>query len=198
MATEGPCPASGVDYAVEIGPSCFGAVSLPRPYCSLRYEFQPASVCRDRPGVLKQHGGSNKVRSASSDAYGACVCTTLTPCASSPGCLQMSLYLANNNNGGELDIQFSGKFLQAKDDLDVIAIFDGSCFRLEQLCGQIKAKCVLAAGAATLPVACMCMWSTSAAPSNGLTHLTAATLLPSCTQLCTLRHNTVRCTWTYS
>lgn len=74
----------------------------------------------------------------------------LTPCASSPGRLQMSLYLANNNNGGELDIQFSGKFLQAKDDLDVIAIFDGSCFRLEQLCGQIKAKCVLAAGAAAL------------------------------------------------
>ena len=159
MATEGPRPASGVDYAVEIGPSCFGAVSLPRPYCSLRYEFQPASVCRDRPGVLKQHGGSNKVRWLVATHTSVHM---LTPCASSPGRLQMSLYLANNNNGGELDIQFSGKFLQAKDDLDVIAIFDGSCFRLEQLCGQIKAKCVLCCWrCSALSVACM--WSTSAA-----------------------------------
>jgi hypothetical protein len=52
---------------------------------------------------------------------------------------QVSLYLPNNNNG-DLDINFSGKQETAKDDLDALLIFDGNCFRLEQLSGQIKTR----------------------------------------------------------
>ena len=53
----------------------------------------------------------------------------------------MSLHLANTSNG-DLDASFAGKFEPARDDMDALLIFDGTSFRMEQVAGQIKTRCV--------------------------------------------------------
>lgn len=51
----------------------------------------------------------------------------------------MSVHLPNNNNG-DLDVLLSGKFEPSRDELDCIAVFDGTGFRLEVLAGQMATR----------------------------------------------------------
>eukprot|EP00955_Chlamydomonas_euryale_P009826 105483-Chlamydomonas_euryale.AAC.1 len=55
----------------------------------------------------------------------------------------MSLYLSQqggSNGAGELEATFRGAYEAARDDLDVVAIFDGGGFRLERIAGHFKMK----------------------------------------------------------
>ncbi len=125
-----------MEYPVTLG-SSFHDSGNGRPLCVLRYDFQPASVSRTKPGVFQLSEG-NKVRS-----YCPGLCYSLADVAGVFLFLaQVSLYLANNNTGdvNNLDVSFSGKYEAGKDDLDALMIFDGTGFRLEQLSGQIKTR----------------------------------------------------------
>jgi hypothetical protein len=56
-----------------------------------------------------------------------------------PACpLQVAICLPNE--AGDMDVHFTGSTEHAKDELDCVAVFDGTSFRLELLSGQVKLR----------------------------------------------------------
>eukprot|EP00798_Chlamydomonas_sp_ICE-L_P024434 gene24434-10033_t len=129
-------PSPGVEYPVEIGGSFLGTEQS--RMAILRYDFKPASIDNEKPGVYTHDASSNKssvlwtffVRPEIEQEQFWVI----------GGPVEVSIYMPNNNNG-ELDVQLAGKFEPSRDDdLDCVAIFDGSGFRLELLSGQVKTR----------------------------------------------------------
>lgn len=54
---------------------------------------------------------------------------------------QVSVQLPNSSTGA-VDLGFQGKFEPSRDDLDCVAVFDGTTFHLELMSGSVKCKCV--------------------------------------------------------
>ncbi len=54
-------PVPGVEYPIHLG-SSFLDVTASEAYCTLRYDFKPASVLRDGRGELLLQSDSQKVR----------------------------------------------------------------------------------------------------------------------------------------
>lgn len=109
-------PKYGMDHNLVLGESCLSSTQR-QGFYTLRYDFQPVSVTSKR-GVLG-------VRPASNRATGG------------PG-LEVA-YLPETGRG-EDHCWYLGKYEQSKDDLDCVAVFDGTCWKLELLGGQIIAR----------------------------------------------------------
>lgn len=58
-------PAQGIDFPLQLGPSLLGTRGAEEPayeFCTLRYDFKPASVAGATEGQLEVQQASQKVR----------------------------------------------------------------------------------------------------------------------------------------
>ena len=63
-------PTAGVEYPLQLGASLLGKRAAPEEFCTLRYDFKPASAGRAAQGVLEVQT-SNQVRAAAAVARSA-------------------------------------------------------------------------------------------------------------------------------
>ena len=140
-------PQLGVDYPLELGASLLGKrpAGQPPEFCTLRYDFKPASAGRATQGQLDVQPATQKVRWSLLARRRRRRCRRrppalpcrpphpATPPAPPHPCLlrQVSLQMG--------EAAFAGKWEPAKGDgLDVVAVFDGTSFRLELLGATVK------------------------------------------------------------
>ncbi len=166
-------PEPGVEYPLHLGSSLLsrgeqGATA--DEYCTLRYDFKPASAGRAAAGQMDVQLGNQKVRTlaaalppagppplppahTSSMSYLQAASQRLQtlwrmlyvlPPAPPLAAVQVALQMG--------EAAFAGKYEPSKDGLDCIAIFDGTSLRLELLGATVKnLRC--AAEPAALPFA---------------------------------------------
>lgn len=155
-------PEPGVEYPLHLGSSLLsrgeqGATA--DEYCTLRYDFKPASAGRAAAGQMDVQLGNQKVRTAAAALPPAgppllppartssmsqlqalsqrvqilcCIRDVLPPAAFSSllAAVQVALQMG--------EAAFAGKYEPSKDGLDCIAIFDGTSLRLELLGATVK------------------------------------------------------------
>lgn len=146
-------PQSGVEYPLRLGGSLLGKRGAgsagPDEFCTLRYDFKPASVGRATQGQLDVQLASQKVSSGGGGGrrrQPACICASgplppfhahrhpapLPPGSHSHVCTEQAALQMG-------DAAFAGKFEPARGDgLDCVAVFDGTSFRLELLGATVK------------------------------------------------------------
>ncbi|KAK9815606.1 hypothetical protein WJX72_006660 [[Myrmecia] bisecta] len=101
-------PETGVDYPVKLGSTILGKRSS-STFCTLRYDFKPASLGRSKAGQLQLNGQQNKVA------------LQLPPSSTSQG-----------------PLQFQGRHESSRDGLDAVAVFDGTSWNLELVGTLVK------------------------------------------------------------
>ena len=62
MPHQGPAPEAGHSYPVRLGETFLGDGDQHHSYCSLRYDFKPASAGRFRPGAVEVVPDEGRVR----------------------------------------------------------------------------------------------------------------------------------------